>query len=367
MLSEIARARRYIAKCELAVSGQRGHDATFYVACLLVHGFALSEADALMLLREWNRSCVPPWSEAELIHKIRSAASATHRLPRGYLLGDGAAGSQTSEVRGQRTSHFGGSPKSAGETPALPRPQKPKFQKSVLARIASKVADIQDVIGFLAERSPLPVDRQDSASVLRHLYAREAGEKVILFNVMESQGQFVWDAAKGDVIQNHHLPTGNDGVWFLPQPVTGEFLPNPRLEGKLSRRSEEAITSWRYAVLESDEADADDWLRCLVQMPFRIASICESGGRSIHALVRLDAASKADWDRLMLPVKPMLITLGADRGALTAVRLSRLPQAMRSERCQRLLYLNPQPSGVPIFQQPIPAAFYSQKSEGTKT
>src|SRR5664280_1353442 len=26
---------------------------------------------------------------------------------------------------------------------------------------------------------------------------------------------------------------------------------------------------------------ADDWLRCLVQMPLRIACICESGGRSI--------------------------------------------------------------------------------------
>ena len=47
-------------------------------------------------------------------------------------------------------------------------PPKPKFQKTVLARIANKVADIKDVIGFLAERSPVPVDRQDSASVLRH-------------------------------------------------------------------------------------------------------------------------------------------------------------------------------------------------------
>ena len=51
---------------------------------------------------------------------------------------------------------------------------------------------------------------------------------------------------------------------------------NPRLGGKLSRRSEESVTAWRFAVLESDEADADDWLRCLIQMPLRIVSICES-------------------------------------------------------------------------------------------
>ena len=87
-------------------------------------------------------------------------------------------------------------------------------------------------------------------------------------------------------------------------------------------------------------------------MPLRIASICESGGRSIHALVRVDASSKEDWDRLMTPIKPVLITLGADPGALSAIRLSRLPQAMRGEHCQRLLYLNPQPSGCPICKQP---------------
>ena len=340
-LSPLDRAWRYIAKCPSAVSGQGGHDDTFHVACLLVHGFALGEADALTLLRAFNQRCAPPWSEGELIHKIKSAANAAHLLPRGHLLG------------GEN-----GSPVSAKPMP--PPPTKPKFQKTVLARIASKVADIKNVVSFLAERSPVAVDRQDSASVLRHLYARESGEKVLIFTDMRSQGQFLWEADRSDSIQQRHLPAGNDGVWFLPQPVSGGFFPNPRSDGNLSRRSEEAVTSWRYAVLESDEADADDWLRCLVQMPLRIACICESGKRSIHALVRLDAASKADWDRLMAPLKPVLITLGADRGALSAVRLSRLPQAMRGERCQRLLFLNTQPSSVPIFQQPMQPALYSR-------
>lgn len=344
MLNMVERARRYVAKCPHAVSGQGGHNATFHVAAVLVHGFALGEADALALLGEWNRSCVPPWSDGDLRHKIKSAANTVHLLPRGHLLGDDAKNGRAGSTK-----------------PLPPPPPKPTFNPETLKRVANKVSGIEDVIRFLSERSPVRVESQDSASVLRHLYARASGEKVILFNVMESQGQFVWDAANSDVIQNQHLPTGKDGVWFLPQPVDGEFHENPRLENKLSRRSEEAVTSWRYVVLESDEADADDWLRCLVQMPFRIACICESGGRSIHALVRIDAASKADWDRVMLPIKPVLITLGADRGALSAVRLSRLPQAMRGERCQRLLYLNPQPNGVPFFQQPPRSAFYSQK------
>jgi hypothetical protein len=341
--SPLDRARRYVAKCPPAVSGQSGHNATFHVAALLVQGFALGEADALVLLREFNQRCAPPWGESDLIHKIKSAANTVHSLPRGYLLGDGEENDRPFLSK-----------------PILPPPPKPKFKKGILKRIAGKVPEIKDVIHFLAERSPVTVNGQDSASVLRHLYARGSGEKILIFTDMKSQGQFVWESARSDSTQQRHLPTGNDGVWFLPQPVCGGFFPNPRTDGNLSRRSEEAVTAWRYAVLESDEADADDWLRCLVQIPLRISCICESGWRSIHALMQLDAASKADWDRVMLPIKPLLITLGADRGALSAVRLTRLPQAMRGERRQRLLYLNPRPNGRPIFQQSTQPAAYSQ-------
>ena len=333
MLTVIERARRYIAKCPPAVQGHNGSDATFHVAAVLVHGFALSENDALVLLREWNGSCVPPWSEAELIHKINSASNATHREARGYLL----------ESKTQGAPHPGALPKAE----SVMLPSKPSFCPMVLKRVAAKAA-VADVVAFVKGQSPVRVEAQDPASVLRWLYRRGSGEKVIVFNVMESQGQMVWEADRSDVIQSRHLPTGDDGIWFLAQPVDGEFHPNPRLNGKRSRRSEESVTAWRYAVLESDEADADDWLRCLVQMPLPIACICESGGRSIHALVRVDAESKGHWDKKVRLMKPVLVTLGADPGALSAVRLTRLPQAKRGDRVQWLLYLNPTPDGTPI-------------------
>ena len=211
----------------------------------------------------------------------------------------------------------------------------------VLKRVAAKTADVRDVVAFLAERSPVPVERITCGGFLRRLYPKGSGEKVLLFSRMQSQGQLLWKADACDLVPDEHFPAGPEGVWFLAQPVDGEFHHNPRLGGKPSRRSEESVTAWRYAVLESDEADADDWLRCLIQMPLRIASICESGGRSIHALVRLDAVSKEDWDTKVRAIKPVLVTLGADPGALSAVRLTRLPQAKRGERVQRLLYLEP--------------------------
>lgn len=84
MLNVVERAWRYITKCPPAISGQRGHEATFRVATALVHRFALTETEALRLLRQWNQACVPTWSEAELVHKISSAAAAQHSHPRGY-------------------------------------------------------------------------------------------------------------------------------------------------------------------------------------------------------------------------------------------------------------------------------------------
>lgn len=85
-----SRARAYLAKTPPAISGQGGHAATFTAACALVQGFSLSPSEAMPLLAEWNTSCVPPWSEKELLHKLADAEKAAPPpgKARGYLLGD---------------------------------------------------------------------------------------------------------------------------------------------------------------------------------------------------------------------------------------------------------------------------------------
>ncbi len=67
------RARAYLAQIEGAVSGRRGHDRTFRVACVLATKFGLSLDRAWPLFLEWNRQCEPPWSEKELLHKLQDA------------------------------------------------------------------------------------------------------------------------------------------------------------------------------------------------------------------------------------------------------------------------------------------------------
>jgi hypothetical protein len=57
MTDLIARARAYVDKMPPAVAGQHGHDATFKVAIALVHGFGLSEGDAMPIMAEYSSRC----------------------------------------------------------------------------------------------------------------------------------------------------------------------------------------------------------------------------------------------------------------------------------------------------------------------
>ena len=83
----VDRARAYLQAMGPAIQGQGGDLHTYRASCALVIDFALDDGSALELLREWNASCVPPWTEADLAIKVRSASrSGTH--PRGAKLED---------------------------------------------------------------------------------------------------------------------------------------------------------------------------------------------------------------------------------------------------------------------------------------
>jgi hypothetical protein len=196
---------------------------------------------------------------------------------------------------------------------------------------------------WLAVHSPKSVDTSPE-SFLEGLY-RE-GESVVIFNDQASQGR-LWRRGKSLRRFLHGAPLG---VWFLVQPVDGRYYPNPRTGGE-SRRSEESVTDWRYAVLECDHKPAEVykplWLSMLIQMPLDIVALVDSGGKSIAAILRVNALSKAQWDDFGAELKRIFVPLGADRGALTAVRLTRLPGCERIEtgRMQRLLWFNPYAAG----------------------
>jgi hypothetical protein len=91
------RVQPYLAKLPPAVAGERGHDRLYRAACILIHGFGLCVSEAFPYLAAFNDRCEPPFSEAQLLHKLREAeANGDGRgKPRGYLLNEKRTGGQT--------------------------------------------------------------------------------------------------------------------------------------------------------------------------------------------------------------------------------------------------------------------------------
>jgi hypothetical protein len=231
-------------------------------------------------------------------------------------------------------------------SPTITTRHVPEFKPELALETAARIP-IAITPEWLKSRSPLPVDCS-SEQFLESIF--KPGERVVIFSRYKSQGLIWPDAVAIKAFSAIHWP---DGAWFLCNPVDGQRHFNPRL-GKQSQRSEESVTSFRYAVLECDKEPKETWfpiwLKILVGLRLPIVSITDSGGKSAHAVVRVSAESKQAWDKIKRDTLRPLVSLGADDGALSAVRLTRLPGCLRAERRQELLYLNPQADGTPIFQ-----------------
>jgi hypothetical protein len=233
-----------------------------------------------------------------------------------------------------------------------PKPTKPEFDPVRAKAFARRIIPISEE--WLIDRSPRAVRLLPSHQFLESLYS--PGQRVLIFNRFRSQGQKIWQSG----ISLAPLERGSpDGVWFLCNPVDGKWRTLERCKSRFNpegktRRCEENITDWTYAVLECDQSPASYWLpiwlAIVVQLPLPIVSITTSGGKSAHVVIRVAASSKLKWDQIVRSVLlPRLVPLGADPNAMTAVRLTRLPGCQRGSAYQRLLYLNPNPDGTPIF------------------
>ena len=123
--SVLGRASRYLATCDPSISGQGGHIALLHAASVLVRGFELSESDTLGLLTsEFNPRCEPPWTTAELLHKVQDSAK-NGKMRIGSLLNEpppersysvpGQSTGQSKSVPGQSNDNGPGQSKTPAE------------------------------------------------------------------------------------------------------------------------------------------------------------------------------------------------------------------------------------------------------------
>ena len=126
------------------------------------------------------------------------------------------------------------------------------------------------------------------------------------------------------------------GGWLRMNPVDGQGIADAN------------VTAFRFALLECDTLPLEMQWALFAKLPLPIAAILSSGGRSVHAWVKLDACDAAEYRAVVPQMFALLAKFGVDRKNGNPSRLSRLPGSTRvvgaaGDGVQRLLYLNPQP------------------------
>jgi hypothetical protein len=149
-------------------------------------------------------------------------------------------------------------------------------------------------------------------------------------------------------IRDYGAPESKAGGWIRPNPV------KPVGGGRGGAFTDADITSYRFALVESDVLPLEAQLALWTHLPLPVAAIIASGGSSYHAWVKVDCGGDTDYRQQVSWMLATLNCFGVDLSNRNPSRLARLPGAKRrigavGDGAQRLVYLNPEPTGERIF------------------
>lgn len=120
------------------------------------------------------------------------------------------------------------------------------------------------------------------------------------------------------------------GAWICFNPMDG------------GGRRNENVTDFRYALVECDNMELGKQQAIIKQLELPCAALVYSGGKSVHAIVRVDAPDYAEYrrrvDYLYAACQKNGLTL--DQQNRNPSRLSRMPGILRGEKRQALLETN---------------------------
>ena len=120
------------------------------------------------------------------------------------------------------------------------------------------------------------------------------------------------------------------GAWICFNPMDG------------GGRRNENVTDFRYALVECDNMELGKQQAIIRQLELPCAALVYSGGKSVHAIVRVDAPDYAEYrrrvDYLYAACQKNGLTL--DQQNRNPSRLSRMPGILRGDKRQALLETN---------------------------
>lgn len=127
------------------------------------------------------------------------------------------------------------------------------------------------------------------------------------------------------------------GDW---KPHVGAWIRFNPLDGKGA--SDRNVTAFRYALVESDVLPIQEQLAAYQKLELPVACLVHSGGKSVHAIVHIDAPDESEYRKRVLFMYSFLAAHGlvVDQANKNPSRLSRLPGVDRNGKRQSLLAVN---------------------------
>lgn len=197
-----------------------------------------------------------------------------------------------------------------------------------------------------ADKAPRPLDLapvEQMAAQLRALF--EPGEQVnVSVHARWVEGRHKWEPADGgrcyerDQLIGLLESPGCGGVLDGYEPEAGVWLCQNPTDG--TGRGKAKTTAYRHALIESDELPIADQIRIMRELDLPIATMTMSGGKSVHALVRVDADGPNHYEDRVQALHELCNEAGlkVDPANKDCSRLTRIAGIRRGTQRQTLLY-----------------------------
>ncbi|ADY54691.1 Primase 2 [Syntrophobotulus glycolicus DSM 8271] len=175
----------------------------------------------------------------------------------------------------------------------------------------------------------------------------EASENVgYVTESWEKDGKYLptkgnWDRTAGELIQQFNKCKDDIGAVLGDYKLeAGAWIRFNPLDGKGCKN--ENVTEFRYALVESDDMNIDQQNAIIRELELPVACLVHSGGKSLHAITRIDAANYDEYRKRVDYLYTVLKKNGmnVDTQNKNPSRLSRMPGVMRNGHKQFLIDTN---------------------------
>ena len=212
--------------------------------------------------------------------------------------------------------------------------------------------DFEGVIAYEGEAEPVakPVSRDPVTEIVTYLRARFEPDEYVGYvtsvyedsesgklsptrgNYDRTAGQLIdlLEKCGGDIGSVLGDADTRAGAWIRVNPLDGKGI------------KDENVTAYRYVLVESDSLPIEQQNALMHDLELPIVTLTHTGGKSLHAIVRVDASSREEYRQRVAYLFDVCEKNGLhiDKACKNPSRLTRLPGFQRGDKWQYLIETN---------------------------